>query len=51
MINTIPQLKEVKFGEREFVVNPQTTLLLGKAHTKADEFTAKLLKKEITNHK
>jgi len=44
---TVPRLKEVKFGRGEFVVNAQTTLLLGKAHTKADEFAARLLKEEI----
>jgi len=48
-LNTVPKLKEVKLGGGEFVINDQTTLLLGKNHTRADKFAAKLLNQEIEN--
>jgi len=47
--NTVPKLKEVKLGGGEFVINDQTTLLLGRNHTQADKFAAKLLNQEIEN--
>lgn len=48
-LNVIPKLKEVRLGRGEFVVNNKTTLLLGRNHSRADEFAAKLLNQEIKN--
>lgn len=48
-LNTVPTLKEVRLGEGKFGINNETTLLLGKNHTRADKFAAQLLNQEIEN--
>lgn len=48
-LDAVPKLKEVRLGKAEFVINDQTTLLLGKNHSRADKFAAKLLNQEIEN--
>ena len=50
-LDTVPKLKEVRLGKAEFVINDQTTLLLGRNHSRADKFAAKLLNQEIENFK
>jgi len=46
-IKVVPNLKETRSEKGEFAINGQTTILLGKAHTRADEFDAALLKEDI----
>jgi len=44
-IKVIPNPKEVRSEKGEFVLNDKTRILLGRAHTREDEFSAKLLRK------